>query len=133
MNCDQRRSTAAFSKHFADAVSRSLRRNHADINIFRRSNRAEADVEAVSKHQRLPFCQVRLDVLLVDVSLRVVRNQNHDHVRPLGSLSYIGDFESSGFGLGLRSATGMKTHANIHSAVFQVKGMSVALRTVSDD
>src|SRR5262249_21164810 len=127
MNRDQRRSTAAFSKHFSDAVSRSFRSNHADINIFGRIDCAKADVETMSEHQSLPFCKVWFDVLLVNISLRVVWNQNHDYVRPLRSISDAFDFEPRSFGLSLRSAASMKADADIHSAVFQVKSMSVAL------
>src|SRR5207247_967982 len=92
MDSDQRRNASAFSKYFANAVTRRLRRNHAYINIFWWSDGAETNVESVREHQRLPSFQIGLDIAFVNFGLRGIGDQNHDHIRPLGSFSYVGNF-----------------------------------------
>src|SRR5262249_45978010 len=56
---DQRGRAAAFGEDFAYAMARRFRRNHRNINVGGRLDRAEANVEAVRKHERLSFVQMR--------------------------------------------------------------------------
>ncbi len=91
---------AAFDKYFADAMAGGFGSDHRDIDVRRRGDRAESDVEAVGKHQRLAGGQVGSDFLFVDFTRDRVRHQNHDDVGPgrhFGGTAY---GQAAGFGFG---------------------------------
>ena len=58
----------------------ALRGDHRDVDVGRRLDELEPDVEAVPEEQRLAGGQVRRDRLGVDLALRGVRREHHDHV-----------------------------------------------------
>ena len=82
MNRQQRRRSAPFGEHFAHAMSGSLGSDHGHIDVFRRMDRAVADVEAMRKHEHLARSQIRRNLLLVDLRLCGIRSKQHDHVGP---------------------------------------------------
>ena len=53
MDGDQRRHADAFGEQLAHAVAGRLGRDHGDVDVRRRRDLAEVDVEAVGEHQRL--------------------------------------------------------------------------------
>ena len=61
-------------------MTRSLRSDHDNVNIFGRYDLTEVDVEAVSKCECLTCCKVGLDALLVKVSLSFIVDEDHDDV-----------------------------------------------------
>ncbi len=61
MDGEQRRRARAFDEQLTDAMARRLRRDHRDVDVLRRHDPAEADVEAVREHQHLAGLQVRRD------------------------------------------------------------------------
>ncbi len=58
---DQRRRAGTLDKELANAMPRRFRRNHRHVDVLRRHNPSEADVEPVGEHQRLALLQVGLD------------------------------------------------------------------------
>ena len=117
----------------ADDVARALRGDHEDRVVLGRLDVAVVDVEAVREGQSGAFLDVRLDVVLPDALLILVRGQDHDHI---------------GFGSGFRNALDLqalflgelhglrvRTQADddIDTGVTQVERMRVALRAVTDD
>ena len=69
------------------------------VDIRRRRDLAEVDVEAVREHERLAGGHVRRDVVVVEVALDVIGDQDHDHVGGLGGVGGGQDLEAGGFGL----------------------------------
>ena len=61
-------------------MSRSLRSDHGNINVLRRYDTSEMNIEAMSKHQHVAFFQVRLDIFFVQSSLLLIIDQDHDDV-----------------------------------------------------
>ena len=61
-------------------VARALRSDHEDRVVLGRLDVAVVDVETVSESQSSARLQVRLNLFLVNLSLVLVRQQNHDHV-----------------------------------------------------
>src|SRR5215467_1185260 len=55
------RSTAAFGKDFADAMARRFGSDHGNVNIRGRLDRAEANIKAVSEHQRFARLEIWRD------------------------------------------------------------------------
>ena len=130
---NQRGGAAAFGEDFADAMAGRFRRNHGDVDILRRLDGAEANVEAVREHERLAFMEMRLNIIAVDLGLLGIGREYHDDVRPFGSLAGRHHSETLFFGSRARRATFVQAHANTNAAIPQVQRVSVALRAVADD
>src|ERR1700753_4044911 len=86
LNSDEARDAATFSEDFPDAVPRRLRRNERDVGSCGRGDRAEADVEAMRKHQRDTGLHVVSDFVVIDLGSRLIGNQIHDDISPLGNI-----------------------------------------------
>ena len=67
-------------------MSGSLRSDHDNINILRGNDAAEVDIEAVSESKCLALCQVRSDLLLINSSLLLIGDKDHDDVASLSSI-----------------------------------------------
>ena len=72
MHRDQRRNADAFGEQLPHAMARSLGRDHGNIDVRRRRDLPEMNVEAVREHQRLAGGQVRRDVARVKIALHVI-------------------------------------------------------------
>ena len=53
----------------ANGMTRALRRDHNNVDILRRDDLLIMNIEAVCKGQNIAGLQIRLDYILVDVSL----------------------------------------------------------------
>ena len=84
---DESGRAAAFGEDFADAMAGSFGRDHGDVDVCGRLDGAEANVEAVREHQRLACCEMRLDLLAIELGLLGVGRENHDDVGPLGGFA----------------------------------------------
>ena len=75
--CDgeQRRHAAAGLVDAAEEVAGALRRDHPDVDVARRVDPPELDVEAVGEHQELAGPEVRRDLGVVDRLLDRVRDE----------------------------------------------------------
>jgi hypothetical protein len=79
---DEAGDAAALLEDLAHAVAGGLRRDHGDVDVLRRDDALEADVEAVGEHQHLAGGEVRGDLGLVEAGLHVVGHEHHDDVGP---------------------------------------------------
>src|SRR5580704_18867215 len=82
MHSQKRWGAAAFGEDFADTVAGGFGSDHADVDGLWRLNSAEANVEAVGKHQGFAGREMRLDPFFVNFGLTRVRRENHDDVGP---------------------------------------------------
>jgi hypothetical protein len=101
---DQARHAAALGVGAAHEVARALGGDHDDIDVGRRHDLAEADVEAVREEQGVARRGSGRCAGLVHVALLGVGQQNHDQIRPLGN-GLVGrrlHLEPGGLGLRLR-------------------------------
>ena len=130
---DQARHALAVDELAADQVTGALRRDHDHVDVGRRLDVAEPDVEAVPEGERLAGGQVRLDGLGVDVPLHVVRGQDHDHVglgRRLGRRDHPQALVG-GLHPGLRALG--QPDPDVDARVAQAQRVRVPLRAVADD
>ena len=129
----QARGAAALGVDFAHAVARRLGRDHRHIDILGRLDGAETDIEPVGKHEHLAGRQVRGDIVAIDLGLGGVRSEQHDHIRPLRRRGDIGHRKTGVGHLLARLAGWQQPYADLDATVFQVQGMSVPLRSVTDN
>ena len=111
----------------------ALRGDHADIDIGRRSDVVEANVEAVREEECVACLQVRLDRLLVEPGLNVIRRENHDDVSLSSCRRGIDDAKTSLFRLLGASRARAQTDANVDAGVAETHRMGVALAAEADD
>ena len=114
-------------------VARALRGNHEHRVILRRLDVTVVDVEAVGEGQGSARLQVRLNVLLVDGCLVLVRQKNHHNVSLSDGLT--NRFDLKALLLGELHGLGGRTQADDHvdTGVTQVQRVGVTLRTVAQD
>ena len=72
----------------------SLGSDHGNVYVLRRNNASEMDIKAVSEHQHVALFQVRLDIFLIEFSLLLIIDQDHDNVSLFCSLCRRIYFES---------------------------------------
>ena len=113
-------------------MTRALRRDHRDVDVGRRLDVAEADVEAVPEEDRVAVLEVRLDRLGVELALRRVGRQHHDQVglgRGLGRREH-----PQALVLGLGPALGALGQADpdVDAGVAQRQRVRVALAAVAE-
>ncbi|MCY1435191.1 hypothetical protein D9M71_512770 [compost metagenome] len=111
----------------------SLRRDHDHVEVGTRNDLVVVDREAVGERQGCALLDVRLDFVLVQLGLELVRGQDHDQVGTGNSGRHVGNFQAVGLGLGNGGRTFTQTDSDIHTGVFQVARLSVALGAVTDD
>ena len=133
MNGNQTRNALALLVLASHRMSRSLWRNHGYVHILRRNNLSEMNGKAVSEHQHLALCQIRLDGLLVHVCLLLIINQNHNNVCSLGRLCCRIYLKTSCLCLGPASAALIETDNHVASGLLCVECVGMALAAVSDD
>ena len=130
---DEGRGAAALEEDLAHPVAGGLGGDQGDVDVGRRLDGLEADVEPVGEHQHLAGAQVRRDLLGVYPGLRGVGGQDHDDVGPGRRVAARNDGQALGLGLRLRPAAGVQRHPHLDPAVLQVQRMRVALRAVAED
>ena len=59
----------------------ALRRDHEHVDVIRRNNLVEMDIEAVRKRERAAGLQMRRDLAAVERRLLLIRNEDHRDVR----------------------------------------------------
>ena len=114
-------------------MSGTLGSDHDNINVLGRNDAAEVNVEAVCKCQSLALCQVGSDLLLVNCSLLLIGDKDHDDVASLSSISNAHYLQTCCFCLSCALGTLVKTDNNVYAAVLQVESVCMTLRAVADD
>ncbi|MNZ67700.1 hypothetical protein D3C78_859550 [compost metagenome] len=130
---DQVRDTAAFDEFGTHGVTWRFWRDHDHVQVGAWDNLVVVDGETVGEGQGGALLDVRLDFVLVQLGLELVRGQDHDQVGTGNSGRYIGNFQAVSFGFGNGVRTFTQTDSDIHTGVFQVARLSVALGAVTDD
>ncbi len=133
MDGDKAGDTAALGEDFAHAMSGSLGRGHADVDACCRSNGLEVNVEAMSEEQQFAGGKIGSNLFVVQLGGGLIRDENHDHVSPLGHFRHSADFEARLLRLGNGLGIGGKTHLYLDARVLEVEGVGMPLRTVADD
>ena len=87
----------------------------------------------MSEHQHVACFQVRLDVLLIHISLLLIIDQDHDDVSLLSSLSSGVYVEALLLSLSPGLGALVQTDNNIAAGLLQVQGMCMTLAAVADD
>ena len=114
-------------------MARGLRRDHDHVEIATWHNLVVVDGEAVGEGQGSAFLDVRLDFVLVQRGLELVRSQDHDKVGSSNSGRNISHFQAVGFSLGNSGRAFAQANSHVNAGIFQVARLSVALGTVTDD
>ncbi|MCY1224539.1 hypothetical protein D9M72_367020 [compost metagenome] len=114
-------------------MARGLRRDHDHVEVSARYDLVVVDGEAVGEGQGGPLLQVRLDFFLVQLGLELVRSQDHYQVSCGNGFRHALDGQAVGLGLGNGGGAGTQANGHVHTGVFQVACVSVALGTVTND
>ena len=124
---------AAFYECTADEMARALRSDHEDVDISRRNDLFEVNVEAVCKSEGTAGFQVRSDFRCIYVSLFFVRNQDHRDICVFYSFRNGFNFKAGFFGFSDGFAAFIQADDDVDAAVFEVQRMGMALAAITDD
>ena len=133
MHAHQIRNTRTLQIGAANRVARTLRCDHDNVNVCGRDDLLEVDIEAVCESQHIARLEVRLDGLLVDVRLLLIRNQHHNDVARLGGFSRRHNSQTGSLCLLLMLGAGTQADDNVNAGIMQVFRMRVTLRTKTDN
>ena len=109
MDCKQARHARALDELTAHKMTGPFWRDQKHIHVLRRFDRFEVNVEAVREDQRFAFFQVRLDLVAVDLPLKLIGDQHHNQVRLLASVCHTRRLETRRFDLGFGGTAGAKS------------------------
>src|SRR5437588_9739432 len=132
MNGQEAGDAAAFRILRSYPMARAFRSDHEDVNVRRRHDLPEVNVEAVAEGQIAVLLQIRGYVSPIDRSLDFVRSEHHHDVRALCRIGARHHFEPGALGLLPRSAFA-QADEDVHAALLQIQGMGVSLASVADD
>ncbi len=133
LNSDQHGNALAFLIFGPNRVTRSLRSDHGDIDIGRRNDLLEMDVETVSEHEHIARFQVGLDLFFIDLSLEFIRRKDHDDISLLCCFGCRKNSQSLRFSLLLGLGAFIKTNDNIKTGLLQIQCMSMSLGSITDN
>ena len=133
LNSDKAGNTLACLVLTSYSVSGALGSDHDNVNVLGGNDAAEVNVEAVCKSKCLACSHIRSDVALINISLLLIGDKDHNDVGNLSSLAYRKYLKSLSLSLSLALGAFVKTYNNVYAAVLEVKGMSMSLRAVTND
>src|SRR4051794_8304291 len=116
----------------AHDMTRALGRDHDDVVARRRLDAPEVHVQAVREEQRRAGLEVRLDVVLVDLGHRPVRDEDRDELRSAHRLRDGLDRQARLLGCGPGRAALAQPDLDRDAGVGEVQGVGVALAAVAD-
>ena len=114
-------------------MARCFRRDHDHVEVGTRNNLVVVNREAVREGQGSALLDVRLDFVLVQRRLELVRGQNHYQVSSGNSAGNVSYFQTVSFSFGDSGRTFAQTNSNVYTGVFQVARLSVTLGAVTND
>ena len=132
VDCQQAGHAAALRVFRPDEMPGAFWRHHEHVDAGRRDDLAEMDVETMPERQVGAVFQMRRDGLAVDGRLRLVRRQDHHHVRRLHRVGHRHHFQPALLRLLPRAALA-KADDDVDAAFLQVQRMRVPLAAVADD
>ncbi|CCX65669.1 putative uncharacterized protein [Firmicutes bacterium CAG:791] len=131
--CYQHRSSLACLILGTNSMSGSLGSDHRNVYILRRNDQLVVDVEAMCKHQHIAGLQIRSNILLVHIGLKLIIDQNHDDIGLLYCLCSRKNRKALCLCLCLGLGALIQTNHDITSGILQIQCMCMALRTVADN
>ena len=129
----QTRSTFTSLIFTSYSMSRCFWCDHGYINVLRRFDASEMNVETMCEHQHVTFFQVWLNIFFVHISLQFIVDQDHDNVSSFSCFCSCIYFESLCFCFCPGFASFIQTNNNITSRLFCVQSMCMSLATVTDN
>ncbi|MNZ80935.1 hypothetical protein D3C78_995890 [compost metagenome] len=114
-------------------MARGLRRDHDHVEVGARHYLVVMDREAVSEGQGRTLLQVRLDLVLVQATLELVRSQDHHQVSRGNGFGNLGNLQAMGLSLGHAGRASAQTNGHVNAGILQVAGMGMTLGAVTDD
>ena len=106
---------AAFHELGAHSVAWCFRRDHDHVEVGTRNNLIVVNRETVGESQGGAFLDIRLDFVLVQRRLELVRGQNHDHVSRGHRASNVSDFQAVCFSFGDSGRTFTQTDSHVYT------------------
>ena len=124
---DKARNTSASLILGTNGVSRTLGRNHNNVNVSRRNDKTKVNVKAVCEHQSLAGGKVGENILLINTLLSFIGCKNHNDISLLRSLGSRHNSKTRFFRF--LPALGAFIQANyyVYAALFEVERVSVTL------
>ena len=111
----------------------TLRRDHDYVNIRRRHDLLEMDVEAVRESKHVARLEVGLDHFFIDIRLLLVRNEHHDDIARRGSLGRRHNGQAGSLRLCFVLGARAQADDDVHAGIMQVLGMGMTLGAKADD
>ena len=132
MDREQAWHARALRELMAHQMSGPLRRDHENIDVFRRFDEPEVNRETVSERQILSGAHDWRDFAIVDARRQLIGGKYHDHIGFFRRLPY-GQHAQPGL-LRLRDGCtrALQPDDDVASRIRQVHGVGVALRSKSD-
>ena len=92
------------------------------------------DIESMGKSQDIAGLEVSFEIIFIHGKLNLIRNQNHDQVRPIGRFMVEQHLESVFFSSFFEFIVAcIQSHHDLDTAVLQVQRMGMPLTAVSDN
>ena len=127
MHGDQVRHAATLRVGVAHGVAWGLRSNHPDVKVSAWDHAAVVNVETMRERERRARLDVRLDVVGVNRTDLLVRQQHHDHVGGFDGFSHFGNLQARLLGLVPARSTFARANGDFAAAIVQVLRMGMTL------
>ena len=114
-------------------MARPLGGNHHYVHVRGRHNQLKTNVEAVGKAEHLARGEVGRHGGFIDLLLHLVRQQQHDPVRPGCRLLHRRHLQAIRPGFDGGAAPLVEADNHLHPAVPEIEGMGMALGAIADD
>ena len=115
------------------SMSGTFGSDHGNINVLGRYDTSEMNIETMGEHQHIALFQVGLDVILVQISLLLIIDQDHDDVSTLCSFCSGKYFKSLCLSLCPGLGALVQTDDNMTSGILQVQCVCMTLAAVADN
>ena len=125
--------TGALNKGTTNQMARALWSYHENIYISRRNDLLVVNIETMCKSKCATRLHVWSNLILVNISLLLIRNQDHNDISLLGSLSYWQNLQAVLLSNLLGLGAFIQTNDNVQSALLQVQCMSMTLAAITNN
>ena len=123
----------ALLKLTADGMSRTLGRNHYDVDVFGRNYLTVMNIKAVREHQSFTRRKILFNTVAIKLGLLFVVDKYHYYIRPGGRLLGRSDLKPQILRFFPGLAALIQTYRHVRARVVQIKRVRVSLRTEADN
>ena len=110
MHGEQAGRAASLRVFVAHEMAGRFRRDHEDVDLFRRHDLLEVNRKAVRESQVFARQQIRRDFFTINLRCLLVRHEHHHHVAIESRFIGVLHHEPCGFGFSARRAIGAQAH-----------------------